>query len=476
MTDSTSISTATNIIVQKTDPSCLEKTIQALELLNNNNNNNSKFPSSALAAIRCIPLAYMEPEGSKDFDNEEKAFLTVDPFNQYKPSFYISPHTNNCYSGKETNVSFCQNETQLYQKQQLEDDNSSSVDSSIQQELQTFQKAANEVWDSYRQLYYGFDDSVGSVFIKIKSGSGSEGKNNNNNNNNNVVTPVTLEAFFGIRKFNPQENARWDSVHLVTIGPPDMTTKTCDYRIDSAVWCSLQQSQGDTRQVIDAENLKPKTCTAAATTSTAATLVKETSRTNCKLMGILPPPLLLSGIGIPTAAHIENIGTMLEQIEMDFRSRLERVVMPKAVEVMQGIYREPGKSATVHLMEDDDADVGGDSNEENVNDNKTNQNKKATTGTGMGVGKDMIGDIVDSAKSKDGEKVLETVQQQRKEAVSSSVTNNAAAESDYTNMRASLKSPTITSPKAKVELSSLNGATPEFVNFRDKLKSPSKKK
>jgi hypothetical protein len=89
----------------------------------------------------------------------------------------------------------------------------------------------------------------------------------------------------------------------------------------------------------------------------------------------------------------------------------------------------------------------------------------------MGVGKEMIGAIADSAKSKDSDRVMETMatqqQQQEKETAASQ------AVSDYTNVRASLKRSEIT-PKGSIK-PSVNGATPEFVNFRDKLKSPTKK-
>ncbi|KAG7363800.1 F-actin capping protein, beta subunit [Nitzschia inconspicua] len=477
MTDTAA--TITNTILQKSDPSALHETVQALETLKvqeqreQQKEEQSKvllFWKGGSSAKHYLPLQYLEPEGSKDFDNDEKAFFKVDGYNQVVvhhnnqnkdtssfSSSYASPHTGKCYSGNQTNVQFNEADTTLYQTQRRDQQDNSIME----HDVQIFQKAANEVWDSYRQLYYGFDHSVGSVFIKLKQDG------------------VTLEAFFGIHKCTTTTTddhpvARWDSVHIVTIGIPNITTttKTCDYKIDSAVWCSLQQSQGGTRHVIDADNLKSTTHICPATTSTAATLVKETTRT-CKLLGSLNTT---TNTTIPTAAHIENIGTILEQIEMDFRSQLERVVMPKAIEVMQSIYREPGKSATVHLMDDDN---DGINNNDKNNDDNTKEQKKPSTGTGMGVGKDMIGDIADSAKSKDSEKIVQTVEQQKKDNNNDTTTASAAAaaSNEYTNMRASLKSPTLSTPKAKVIglSSSIDGATPEFINFRDKLKSPIQK-
>jgi hypothetical protein len=366
--------------------------------------------------------------------------MAVKGFNNYlshdkKTITFQSPHTGKCYTGTGTQVQVDISETHNH-KSNMEN---AAQNNPVQSEINTFQKAANEVWDSYRQLYYQTEHSVGSVFCKAKGTPVGEGTTA-------VPSSLILDCFFAISKYDEKEGARWESVHLVTISPPNLAEKTCDYKIDSAVWCTLKQSQGDTFDRINEDNLKSKSHECPATTSLSATLVKETTRT-CKLLGILPANL--KETGVPSACHIENLGGILEQIEIDFRSQLERVVLPKAVEVMPSIYRVPGKSATVHLVEDGGRDI---------------ENKG---GTGMGVGKDMIGDIADSARSKDSDKVLETVAASTKSNATSSSHNVVI------DMRASLKSPTKT-PRSPTKSSAVDRATPEFINFRDKLKSPKK--
>ncbi|KAL3910293.1 MAG: hypothetical protein SGILL_007749 [Bacillariaceae sp.] len=244
---------------------------------------------------------------------------------------------------------------------------------------------------------------------------------------------------------------------------------TCDYKIESAVWCSLTEQQDAVKEKINESNLKKFHESSKATSALSATLSKTSERECCKLLGILPSNVQQTGI--PSACHIENIGSLLEQIEMDFRSQLERVVIPKAVEVLPSIYRAPGKSATVHLVDENHNKITSQQNSSASNSTKT------AHGSGMGVGKDMIGDIAEEAKSKDSETVLETVKttMTNKMTENSSSSTNKKTSNDYTNIRANLKSPTKT-PRSvhsvNSKTSAVDRATPEFMNFRDKLKSP----
>jgi hypothetical protein len=446
---------AASAIVSHTHPSSLQETVHALETLkqggqdNNQGNVSSKvvFWKGGPSSKHHLPLETMEPPGCTKPESEEKPFLAT-PYNRFlsidkKRVVYQSPWTSKCYhgSGKTAEVDLA--ETHNHKNNQ----EAAAGANPIQQEIHTLEKAANEVWDSYRQLYYGYD-SVGSVFVRQRGTPNGEAATATD------ATALVLEAFFGVHKDAADDGARWDSVHLVTVQPPNMETRMCEYKIESSVWCNLEQ--------------RPPTASTTAksdgslSTSLSATLTKETVKT-CKLEGILPPKNLSSRT-IPTAAHIENVGTLLEQIEMDFRSQLERVAMPKAVEVMQGIYREPGKSATVHLMSDDA--------------NGSSTSTGSASGTGMGVGKDMIGDIADSAKSKDSDKVVETMaqkKQQDKERAAATSSNGSQAVNDYANVKASLKKSSIMVTPTDSTKASVNSATPEFVNFRDKLKSPTKK-
>merc|ERR1712115_168133 len=78
----------------------------------------------------------------------------------------------------------------------------------------------------------------------------------------------------------------------------------------------------------------PKGTPIPATVTSAAIYTKETSKV-CKLSLNKKQPT-----SIPVASHIQNIGSLLEKIETDFRSKLERVDAPKCVEVLEGMYRQ----------------------------------------------------------------------------------------------------------------------------------------
>jgi len=67
---------------------------------------------------------------------------------------------------------------------------------------------------------------------------------------------------------------------------------------------------------------------------------------------------------IPAALPIRNIGTMIEKVEADLRSKPERVDAPRCVEILQNMYRpslSPGLRLPLRLP------TGGSSNNNNNN-------------------------------------------------------------------------------------------------------------
>ena len=133
---------------------------------------------------------------------------------------------------------------------------SSSSNNNNETEVTELEESANEVWDAYRQLYYGHD-AVGSVFVRRKGDVGSGGSAAGATPSKKKKGGGVLEALFGIQKTcfafgggddddehkdddNNDEIARWDSVHTVTIEVPDFEENTCEYKIRSSVWCRYQ--------------------------------------------------------------------------------------------------------------------------------------------------------------------------------------------------------------------------------------------
>lgn len=130
------------------------------------------------------------------------------------------------------------------------------------EEIFKLESSANEVWDAYRQLYYGHDNSIGSVYFRRKEGTSGEGSSSSSGTT--TGTGGGLEAFFGIQKKcfttttdddnensssannaggekgDENEFARWESVHYITIQEPNYETNTCEYKINSTIWCRFQ--------------------------------------------------------------------------------------------------------------------------------------------------------------------------------------------------------------------------------------------
>ena len=124
-------------ILRKTDPFVLDTTVGNLESISSGSN----YP---------LPLGSTPSAGDTD---EDRPFLHT-PFNKVDNSNYRSPWTA-----------------------------SKSSDTDIVE----LEHTANEVWDAYRQLYYGHE-AIGSVFVRRK-GSGGDSKKGG-----------VLEALFGIQK------------------------------------------------------------------------------------------------------------------------------------------------------------------------------------------------------------------------------------------------------------------------------------
>jgi len=480
-----------SIILRKTDPFLLDETAENLENISPNSSKNSSYG--------CLPLG-SNPGGSGE---EDRPFLETN-FNRVDANKYRKPGDASAFSSSE-------------------------------KELLEFEQTANEVWDAYRQLYYGHD-AIGSVYIQRKVGSSSA-----TSTPSKTKKSGALEALFGIQKTcqgDDGETARWDSVHTVTIEVPNLQERTCEYKIRSAVWCRYKPE--DVGDVPRAERPKPaatkksptkkaaakskldiarlevfdraanqwdsnkgpepssspkagkvlNSAPVPAVVTSSAVYTKDTTKV-CKLQSFGGSPKKAASSGIPISSHIENIGSLIEKIESDLRSKFERVDAPKCIEVLQGMYR-PSLSPGLKLPS------AGSSNGSMIS-------KLGGHATGMGVGKCMIGEIALKAKSKglgDGgsatNKALEGILANEKKKLvdggSSSPSQapdyrgrlkksnslNAGPKKDASRMpRPGFKKPNLrkaVSVRGNFESSSsTTSATPEFMNFRSKLKSTAAK-
>lgn len=268
-----------------------------------------------------------------------------------------------------------------------------------EQDVRDMEGAANEVWEAYTHLYYGAG-AIGSVYFK-------PGRDK-----------FAFEGFFGVHK-RTADNGSWNSVHLVQVEEPNETEATCTYRVESAVVMSLCPYEKAT---------------------VSSSLTKETVKT-CKVR--------LKGV---SSSHLENIGTILEQVEIDFRSRMERVDIPKSMEVVESIYRKQMVGSTVHLIKE--------------------RNSVAVSNATGG----LVGDIASLALKKrqaGGANAFLAAAQQTEKRREAKEKAAAAAQEDTSSDMASLKS-SLKSSVPRQNTYQDSTPTPEFMNFRSKLKKTGK--
>lgn len=177
-------------------------------------------------------------------------------------------------------------------------------------DFRLFELSINEVWDAYKNLYYGHE-AVGSVFLRDTSDQKGFGP---------------FAGLFGICK-QKTGYGTWHSVSIVHVdkaGKDDVDMRS--YKVETSVWLVLDPATKE-----DGDDIKGKEGT-DFNVDLSATLSKEVT----KELKILPNMLL--------ASHIENIGELIETNEMDLRSQLERVSIPKTVEMIDTLMKEKEKS------------------------------------------------------------------------------------------------------------------------------------
>jgi hypothetical protein len=296
-------------------------------------------------------------------------------------------------------------------------------DDEREREIKSLEKATNEVWHVYTQLYYGWD-GVGSVFFK-----------------RSTKADHYMEGIFGVHKTSEDgSGGAWDSVHVVQVEEPNKSNGTCQYRVQSAVVLSIRPYEG---------------------TLISSSLQKETTKV-----------LKIQGLSV-SASHLENLGKIIEDVEIGFRSKLERIDIPHSLDIVESMYQ-----ASQDM--DSGAAVAG-----------KHESEMPLRATGMSVGSTMIDDIASEAQKKkvEGNAFLDRMkaQQQAKEAQLAEQNKDYLA-THHSSLRSAVPktpltpvtSPPFTAAKGvelkrsslpkQLPLSAPTSPSPEFLNFRNKLK------
>lgn len=163
-----------------------------------------------------------------------------------------------------------------------------------QEDLRRLELQFNQVWEAYVALYYGHT-AVGSVYLQDYEAGAFQG-----------ILLVRKDCGSG----------SWSSIHQVRVEHPN--DKTCQYHVESTVICIVKPSE--------------------TKTEISARLHKETSKV-CKLQ-----------TSFLNASHMENLGKLVEANEIDLRSSMERVHIPKTQELVDGIQKESSRPKAVNPL------------------------------------------------------------------------------------------------------------------------------
>ena len=159
------------------------------------------------------------------------------------------------------------------------------------EEIRSLEEAANEVWEAYTHLYYGMT-AIGSVYLQ-KADKG------------------VFQGLFGIRK--DCKTGSWNSAHLVVVDQPNQDNSECTYHVQSTVVIALETGASE----VETNQVKISASVARNTTQT----LKVTKR-------------------FMDSNHLENIGTIIEDVEIDIRSSFERVHIPRTHEMVDAIQKD----------------------------------------------------------------------------------------------------------------------------------------
>lgn len=163
---------------------------------------------------------------------------------------------------------------------------------------------ANEVFDIYRQLYFGKSTSVSSVYLWdfYQNSGGTEDE-----------TKGFSGAFLIQNKVD--SSSYWNSIHVVDVGTIERG-RMCQYKLTSTILVSFSPSE-----------LGEK----SATTTITGTLIRQNSR-QCTI----------SSLDSISNLHIVNIGKFIEDVETEMRKEMDSLYIQKTKNILDTIHKDNG--------------------------------------------------------------------------------------------------------------------------------------
>jgi len=166
--------------------------------------------------------------------------------------------------------------------------------------LRRLEIAANDLFNSYREMYY--EGGASSVYFWEQDGPGFAAC---------ILFKKTVETQKkGLR------SGFWDAIHVVEVHP--QSAGQTKYKLTSTIMLSLDTDHSTKASVPDAGNFK-----------LSGSMTRQTEET-------LP--------GTKDDEHLKNVGRMLEEMENRMRDSLQTVYFGRTKTVVNNIYRQSGAS------------------------------------------------------------------------------------------------------------------------------------
>ncbi len=186
--------------------------------------------------------------------------------------------------------------------------------------LRQLELHANEVFDIYRELYFGKSSSVSSVYLWDKE------EPSNNKGTNNDDTASGFSGAFLIQ--NKVENGSyWNSIHVVDVGRIETrgSRSMCQYKLTTTILISVTPSSSETMEQ----------STATTATRISGSLIRQNVR-ECKISSSHDSSSR-SSIG---SEHIVNIGKFIEDVETEMRKEMDSLYIQKTKNVVEMIRKD----------------------------------------------------------------------------------------------------------------------------------------
>ncbi|KAL7454015.1 hypothetical protein ACHAWC_005658, partial [Mediolabrus comicus] len=159
---------------------------------------------------------------------------------------------------------------------------------------------ANEVFDIYRELYFGKSSSVSSVYLWDKE---------------EASAAAGFAGAFLIQN-NVENGSNWNSIHVVDVGKLDKKSGTCQYKLTTTILISISP---------------PSELMKSSTTITGS-LVRQNTR-ECKVTTSTDT----------SSQHIINIGKFIEDIETEMRKEIDSLYIQKTKNIVEMIRKDTMK-------------------------------------------------------------------------------------------------------------------------------------